>query len=384
MPPAYDVVVAGAGPAGSAAAHVCARRGLSVLCIEEQGSIGYPVQCAGLLSLAAFEECAVSRKPILNIVSGARIVPSFGSALVIDAKTPKACVVYRAMLDREMAMAAADAGAEFMLKNVVCGVKNNHVLTRGIDGKCEIPFKILIAADGPRSTIARFHGMERSPVYLAGIQSEGMYNSDPGLVELYPDAAPEFFGWVIPSGNGRVRVGLCGKTNARHLFSVFIKRIGLRSDLHCVTGTIPLGIMPRTYGLRTLFVGDAAGFAKPTSGGGVYTGVRSARHAAAVAVECCEQDDFSDTALAEYEKRWQADMGRELALGYRLFLMRQHLSVKTIDEMIQVMNNPATIKAIIRYGDMDRPAKIAGVLMRNPSLLHFFSPLLLSGIRSFF
>ncbi len=103
----------------------------------------------------------------------------------------------------------------------------------------------------------------------------------------------------------------------------------------------------------------------------------------AVAAACCELDDFSDTALVEYERRWQADMGLELALGYRLFLMRQHLSVETVDQMIQAMNNPAIVKEIVRHGDMDRPAKIAGVLMKNPSLLRFFSPLLLSGIRSF-
>ena len=237
------------GRPGSAACE-CARRGLSVLCIEEQGSIGYPVQCAGLLSLAAFEECAVSRNSILNVVTGAHIVPSAGDPLVIDAKIPKACVVDRAMLDREMAMAAADAGAEFMLKTSVCSVKNNKVITRGIDGHREIPFRILIAADGPRSTIARSYGMVRSPVYLAGIQAEGMCKSDPGLVELYPDASPEFFGWVIPTGNDRARVGLCGTTNVRDRFLAFVKRIGLHSDLHFVTGTIPLGVMPRTYGFR--------------------------------------------------------------------------------------------------------------------------------------
>ncbi|NLD57553.1 MAG: FAD-dependent oxidoreductase, partial [Methanomicrobiales archaeon] len=53
----YDVIVAGAGPAGSAAAEECARLGLSTLCIEEHGTIGFPVQCAGLLSTAAFAEC---------------------------------------------------------------------------------------------------------------------------------------------------------------------------------------------------------------------------------------------------------------------------------------------------------------------------------------
>ena len=173
MQPAYDIVVAGAGPAGCAAARACAESGLSVLCIEEQGSIGYPVQCAGLLSRAAFEECAVSRRSILNTVTGARVISSAGHALVIDAKTPKAHVVDRGMLDREMAEAAADAGADFRLKTAVCEVRENRVITRGINGHEEFSFKILIAADGPRSTIARMYGMERAPVYLAGIQAEG-------------------------------------------------------------------------------------------------------------------------------------------------------------------------------------------------------------------
>ena len=311
------------------------------------------MQCAGLLSLAAFDECAVSRRPIQNTVTGARIVSSSGSPLVIDAKTPKAYIVDRGMLDREMAAAAADAGAVFMLKTSVSGIRDYHVITRGIDGHAEIAYKILIAADGPRSTIARSYGMERSPVYLAGIQAEGKRESDPDLVELYPGASPEFFGWVIPSGNDRARVGLCGTRLVRERFLAFVKRIGLRSDLHLVTGTIPLGVMPRTYGRRTLFIGDAAGFAKPTSGGGVYTGIRSARHAAAVATACCEQDNFSDAALAEYERRWQADIGREFALGYRLFQMRRHLSAATIDRMILAMNNPEIIEEIVRHGDME-------------------------------
>ena len=384
MRPAYDVVVAGAGPVGCAAARACAEQGLSVLCAEEQGTIGYPVQCAGLLSLAAFNECAVSRRPIQNTVTGARIIPSSGQALVINAGIPRAYVVDRALLDLEMAQAAADAGAEFRPKTAVCGIQDGKVITRGVNGCEEISFRILIAADGPRGTIARSLGMARSPVFLAGIQSEGILHKESSLVELYPDASPEFFGWVIPVGEGRARAGLCGTVQVPERFASFIKRIGLQSGMHLVTGTIPLGTMPRTYGQRTLFVGDAGGFAKPTSGGGVYTGVRSARHAAAVAAACCEQDCFSDSALAEYERRWQADLGRELTLGYRLFLMRQHLPTETVDRMIHAMNDPVIIQEILQYGDMDRPAKITDVLIRNPSLLRFFSPLLLSGIRSFF
>ncbi|MDD1702373.1 MAG: NAD(P)/FAD-dependent oxidoreductase [Methanoregula sp.] len=383
MRPAYDVVVAGAGPVGSSAARECAKAGLSVLCIEEQGTIGYPVQCAGLLSLAAFAECETGPRSIQNTVTGARVVSGAGHTLVIDAKTPKAHVVDRGILDREIAESAADAGAVFMTKTAVCGVQENRVITRGIGGCEEIPFRILIAADGPRSTVARLYGMDRARTYLAGIQAEGRLSCDKNLVELYPDASPEFFGWVIPTGDGRVRVGMCGRTQVPEHFAAFVKSIGLSSDLHFVTGTLPLGIMPRTYGRRTLFVGDAGGFAKPTSGGGVYNGIRTARHAAATAALCCERDDFSDRALAGYENRWQADIGKELSLGYRLFQMRQHLSPETLDSMIEAMAAPEIVDAIVKHGDMDRPGKIAGILIRNPSLFRFFSPLVISGIRSF-
>jgi geranylgeranyl reductase family protein len=380
----WDVVVTGAGPAGSAAARACAEAGVDTLCIEEHGTIGSPVQCAGLLSLAAFDECRVSRRSVTNTVTGTRVITGTGSELCINARVPKAHVVDRGILDREMAAAAADAGAVFQLKTQVYGVHGTHVLTRGINGHEEHPFRLLIAADGPRSTIARALGMERARVYLAGIQAEGAYDCDPGLVEIYPDASPEFFGWAIPAGDGRVRAGLCGKTQVKEHFTSFVRALGMRSDLHLVTGTLPLGVMPRTYGHRTLFTGDAAGFAKPTSGGGVYTGVRTARYAAEVATACCEHDRFTDRALSAYEERWQADIGRELALGFRLFLMRQEMSPETIDGLIRALNDPAIRDTIIQHGDMDRPASLVRLLIKKPALLRYLSPLLASGIRSYF
>ena len=118
----YDVIVVGAGPAGSAAASDCAKNGLSTLCIEEHGTIGYPVQCAGLLSNAAFSECRVSDRAVLARVSGARVISGKGNEILIDARTQKAVVVDRGSLDREMAESAADNGAEFRLKTAACGI----------------------------------------------------------------------------------------------------------------------------------------------------------------------------------------------------------------------------------------------------------------------
>jgi len=379
----YDVIIAGAGPAGSAAAEECARLGLRTLCIEEHGTIGHPVQCAGLLSTAAFTECRVSDRPVLNQVQGARVITENGSEILIDARTTRAYVVDRGALDREMAEHAADAGAEFRLKTSLYDIRDNVIRTRGAYGNEEFTFRILIAADGPRSTVARILGMERAKVFLSGIQADLPGDCDPRFVEIYPDASPEFFGWSIPTAPGRIRVGLCGTSRVTERFRAFIQKFGSRNT-HLVTGTLPLGLMPRTYGHRTLFVGDAAGFAKPTSGGGIYTGVRSARHAAAVAADACSRDTFTDNDLVSYERRWKTDFGHELGLGFALFTLRQKISPQDMDDLIRALRDPTIVRTIEEYGDMDRPGTLIKKLMLNPALIRLFSPLIRTGLRSLF
>jgi len=364
----YDVVVVGAGPCGSAAARACAERGLATLVVEEHATIGHPVQCAGLLSCAAFEECGTSERPVIQPVCGARVVTEHGTELVFDAGTTKAVVVDRGQLDREMAEAAARAGAEIRLKTALAGRKDGDLITKGIDGTERIRSRLVIAADGPRSSIARMLGLARAPVFLSGIQADVPRRMDGRFVELYPDCSPEFFGWAIPAGPGRARVGLCGTQDVKARFMQLVQAVGGDCCLHLVTGTIPLGVMPRSFGSRTLFVGDAAGFAKPTSGGGIYTGVRSARHAAEVAALCCDEGDYSEQALSRYERRWKEDFGRELRFGFRLFQVRQRLGPAQTDMLIRTLNDPDLIATIVRHGDMDRPGTLVRHLALNPLL----------------
>ncbi|MBP1928189.1 geranylgeranyl reductase family protein [Methanolinea mesophila] len=380
----YDVVVVGAGPAGSACARRCAELGLSCLLLEEHATIGHPVQCAGLLSLAAMRECRVSARSVLNRVSGARIRTAHGTELAFDAGTTKAFVVDRGILDREMAALAAGAGAEIRVKTACAGVRERSVITRGVNGREEFPFRVLIAADGPRSPVARARGMTRPPVFLAGLQTEIPLDIDPRFVEIYPDVSPEFFGWVIPSGTGRARVGLAGMEDIRGRFHRLLSTVGAGPEecgLHLVTGTIPLGVMPRTFGNRTLFIGDAAGMAKPTSGGGVYTGVRSAVHAAETAALACREHDFTDESLARYEGRWKADIGKELALGFRVFSARRAFGPVEMDRLVRMLSRDEVVQEIILYGDMDRPGVLLKRFAKNPRLYPVLWLLLREGVR---
>ncbi|EHQ34794.1 geranylgeranyl reductase family protein [Methanoplanus limicola] len=364
----YDVIVVGGGPCGSAAARFCAESGLKVLVLEEHASIGYPVQCAGLLSCNAFDECRVTERSVFQEVSGAKIISSGGSVLEFDSGKTKAYVVDRAALDREMAENAANAGAEFRLKSYVCGAENGRVFVRGQSGREEIPAKMIIAADGPRSVLSRCYGLKRQEMILSGAQAEVSFPGFHNLVEIYPGASEDFFGWVIPAGEGRARVGLCGGENVPQRFSEFLKRFG-SGNVHLVSGTIPLGVMPKTYHDRTLFVGDAAGFAKPTSGGGIYTGVRSAFHASETALECIEKDSFSDSDLKRYEGRWKADFGRELKIGMMMYKMRRNLPDDRIDDICRILSRPDIRDDIIKYGDMDRPGVIIRKVLKRPAVV---------------
>lgn len=363
----YDVIVVGAGPAGSAAARSCAASGLRTLMIEEHASIGYPVQCAGLLSTHAFEECRVTDDSVIQVVRGATLHSSGGCELSFDAGKPKAYVVDRGALDREMAEMAASAGAEIMLKTYAYDIRDHVLYTKGVHGYQEHSFRLLIAADGPRSPIRAIRGMKPPLRFYSGVQADIPYEMDSALVQLYPDASPDFFGWAIPAGEGRVRVGLAGGVDVQNRFSSFVRGFG-DTCIHQVTGTIPMGVMPQTYCERTLFVGDAAGFAKPTSGGGVYTGIRSSCHAADTALTACDEDRFDALSLSPYESAWKADFGKELDFGYKFLEMRQNVSPEDIHAVCRALNTPEMKRVIVEHGDMDRPADLFLRLLKNPTI----------------
>lgn len=361
----FDVAVVGAGPAGSMAARLCAEAGLSTVLLEEHATIGHPIQCAGLLSTRAFEECGVSQRCVLNRLSGARIFPSEGEPLLFDAGVAKAYVVDRGILDREMAELAVNAGARLMLKQYVRSTRTGLLETAGMHGAMEIRASIVIGADGVRSGVARALGFPPPSQILSGIQADLPCELEKGIAEVHPHASPDFFGWAIPLGEQRVRVGLLTRGGAKERFLSFARHFG-GSLAALVTGAVPVGARPRTCGERAILIGDAAGFAKPTSGGGVFTGVRSARHAAAVAVNCCERDSYGARDLGEYERRWRDDFGRELAVGMELLLTRQQMTPAEVDRAIALLRKPETIRAILEDGDMDRPSILASRLVRRP------------------
>jgi len=131
--------------------------------------------------------------------------------------------------------------------------------------------------------------------------------------------------------------------------------------LDFVVGGIPIGPQEKTFSDGVLLAGDAAGQAKPTSAGGVYTGAFAAKIAGKVAAEAALEGDTSASRLSEYDRLWRKGLAKELDIGMKIHDYMGKLEDNQLNELIGSLNTPSILNTITEYGDMDHPS----VLMRK-------------------
>lgn len=382
-----DVLVVGAGPAGSTAAERLARKGHSVRVIEEHARIGYPVQCAGLVSRRVLELSAapqVVRRP----VHGASVYSPTLRSVTFRAPEPRAYVIDRAGLDIALAEKAAKAGAVFETDtrfDGIVGQANGSVrikATRTGSTSVELDAKVVIGADGVASAVARAFRLRRPVEILPAFEAEFPESpGDPDLVEVYlgNGIAPGLFGWWIPDGAGGARVGVAANadgTSARVYYERLLAQIAarygqtLRNPSSYIVSGIPIGTLPRMSGPRVVLVGDAAAQPKPLSGGGIFTGMRAAELAADVVHVGLTEGDLSGARLASYDAAWRAEFGDEFDKAQYLRRLFLKLTDRELEAILEALKEAGTTETIVAFGDIDFPTHVARRLIRqSPSLL---------------
>jgi digeranylgeranylglycerophospholipid reductase len=358
----YDVIIVGAGPAGSYAACELASLGHKVAVFEEKSAPGVNICCTGIISTECFHSLGLSTDAILTRVTSANLFSPSGKCLRLQTERVQAYVVDRPMLDRAIATKAQSRGAQYFFSAPVTDIipekDSIQVETSGCGARDMFNARAVILANGRRPKLPQKLGLGKIKSFFVGAQAE-VEAKDLDEVEVYfgREVAPGSFAWLVPTHAGtsanKAYVGLLASSRARLHLQEFLHNLFRHGR---ITGheaeirqkAVPLGTLARSYGDRVLVIGDAAGQVKPTTGGGIYFGHLGARIAAGVLDEALTSDNLTAGRLARYQKKWKAQIGKELSRGYLARWAYARLSDGQIDRIFDMLDSNGMAEAMLR------------------------------------
>jgi geranylgeranyl reductase family protein len=340
----FEVIVAGAGPAGLQAAIAAAERGASVLVFDKKTTIGAPVRCG------EFFPC---KEEMLDLLPGSR---DFAHLFEIptDAITNtcetlrifsprgkcsefpfKAHVLDRVVLEQHMAKEAHELGAEIKLGRTVHVFENDSKIRLGASEQDSFEAQVVIAADGFPSMTATSGGLSCDRYALPeNVATNYQYVMDgldieSDVTEMYmgTSIAPGGYGWIIPKSSTTANIGIGIRTTFKpgrgkdhldhfvHSYPLTVDKLHSGKIRTMIADVVPVdGAVSQTYSERILLTGDAAGMVMPTNGGGIPTAMVSGRIAGEIAALHVKRNE----PLSAYEARWQRALGRELSASTRM------------------------------------------------------------------
>jgi len=355
----YDVVVVGAGPAGSSTAEACAKKGLSVLVLERNSEIGVPKRCGEGLSHNSVKRLGleIPKYCIAQDVNGAIIYAPNMKRVEIKFEGTEGHILERKMFDKWLAQRASEAGAIFITRAFVHDVIKNDGMVAGVKARImgeekEIKSKIVVAADGVESVIARKAGMKTNKklnLVDSGFQYE-MSNiklNDPSKIELYfgNEIAKRGYVWIFPKGENRANVGVGiapGDKCAKEYLDSFIEtRDELKngSIIEVNAGCIPVGdFMDSMVTDGMIGVGDSVNQVNPAHGGGISESITAGRMAGDIIIKAIANNDCSAKMLSEYNKIWWDERGKKLKNVEKVREAFEKMSDDQMNDLIEVLS----------------------------------------------
>ncbi len=344
----FDVVVAGGSVAGLLAAREISAKGHSVLVVEEDYEIGTPEHCGGLVSIAGLEELEVIpfRKTFDHMIESAEISAPNKNKFLINSKNQKVVEISRRELDKQIAFQAQKNGTVIRVRTSFQEITNTGVRTN--EGK--IDCKIFVDARGVSSLIHKDRtGIISSAQYE--IYADWIHK---GQVKVMFDQKkyPGFFAWVIPSSEGKGKVGIAGKgINVAETLDSILEEKGNYSTIRKIFAPIWIkGPIKNFVEGKTVIIGDAAGQAKPTTAGGIFTSGMGGVYAGQAIAKFLKTNNKSD--LEDYQKRWTDRFGKEFEKQIFARKILEKLDNNTINKLFETIS-PEIIKDISEKDDFD-------------------------------
>ena len=391
----YDVIVVGAGPGGSFAAKTAAAAGASVLLIDRRKEIGAPVRCGEGISQNWLTTLGLKADPAWAAyqIAGARLFSPEGRSIKVEEPDTKGYVVERKIFDKTLAADAGRAGADIMVKTEVTGVLKDGSKVTGIEAighdgqKFTARSKVLIAADGAESTVARMAGLNTvAALYDTDFGYEyEMVNVDcEPYIDLYfgTKIAPRGYVWIFPKradvANVGIGIGGLEKPNAKLYLDKFVKehpRLKKAQPIDIKGGAIPVGEPLHNVTADGLMViGTAAHQVDPIHGGGMGLAADAGRIAGEMAAAAIKAGDVSGKRLDAYRVEWEKRHAGKMMSRLRLRKVLERLNdddwnavvgalgESELEQLLHGNFGPAAKKVILKRPQL---LKIVGVLIEQ-------------------
>ena len=360
-----DVLVVGAGPAGSATAIRLAQGGAGVLLVDK-ACFPRDKPCGGGLTGRALPHAPCDVSPVVEHVVDRLVVRvGYGAKLARRAASPVVRMTQRRRLDLHLAEAAAGAGADFR-----DGVRVEEIelaadgATARIAGS-RVHASYLVGADGANGVVAKVAGLGDGIVRGVALEGNARWSAlDPApyretaWIEL--GAVSGGYGWVFPKGD-HANLGVGGWLSEGPNLGAHLERLARAHGLEPgaldeIRGhRLPMRRpgAPAARG-RVLLVGDAAGLVDPLSGDGIYEAFLSAR----LATEAILAD-----SPGEYEAALSAALDRHASASWKA----KRVSGRFPRACLWALRAPGVFAAVTQLlrGDLAHPSE-AGGLARPP------------------
>jgi digeranylgeranylglycerophospholipid reductase len=361
-----DVIVIGAGPAGSTAAKIVAQSGFDVQLIEKR-KIGETKPCGGGISKALAIKLALNNQIVESAVS--RVIYHFPWS--IETCSLNHVTVLRENFDMFLIDKAINCGAKALFESIAVSVhRKGTVMEVEIKnlktGEMFSLFsKMIIFADGPSSLSAKMFpgvGFLGSPsnLALAARYELECKNNDINYYEFFygQDLSSWGYAWIFPTKNS-LNVGVFSllskleqsRTKITDILNYFLRNRHMSSEklrhkpiLDLKVALIPLAPAKKIFGPACLVVGDAAGMVNPLTSSGIVHAVSAGELAGRVAVEALHRNDLSEKRLSKYQALWER-FPNFLAIKQNYQITRALLPVSRIDG-----NSFAKISYLLHFG----------------------------------
>lgn len=373
----YDIVIVGAGPAGTTAARFAAEQGVSVLVLEKDRDVGYPVRCGEAVSKDGIEPfIQPDSKWIASTINSFILISPDETEVKINFSRT-GYILERRIFDYELGKLATKAGAQILTKAYAYDlIKDNGKIT-GVrfehNGETkEVRCKIIIGADGVESRIGRFAGIK---THTKISDMECCVQFTVSNISVNPNACYFYFGqeyspggylWIFPKGSDSANIGLgIGGDKAKqrspisYINHFLEKKFPLVPKLTMISGGVPCSFtLEEIVKENVMLVGDAARQVNPLSGGGITSGMIGGSIAGEIAGKAIRENNLK--LLMEYPKIWHKRVGKRHEIYYRIKNAIYNFSDETLNSIahsaVKIPEAERTLLSIFKIALFDKPS----------------------------